>query len=366
MIAYSFHAAGNGADGQADEGRWELALHSPATVYAPARLAYRAHAAYGGEQLLLNHLCDRLGSAFSRSLLTSYYISLKTNPFVVFTGREGAGKAALAEGFATALLGADSGQFVTISSASWAQRSGEPGSFHHMHERFSSLHFLETLQEAAAPEHAGKVYLVLLKGLTLDELRYYFQDLLQVTEAGEKRLALPGLPEAERPLLPPNIFITATLHTPRPPSRTDQQVLRHAGQIEFGPEMHAPTALPQAGPPPVGLQRIMLAAGRQPELARERLESILGHDELRRLAPSPALAASLWRAGIPMLRSIRDDILAYVANSFDERGRGLFDPTNAVRNAQIAFDAQVAQRVLWRLGPRRGRLRRRIVRLAAG
>lgn len=365
MIAYSFHAAGNGADGQADEGRWELAHHSPASVYAPARLAYRAHAAYGGEQLLLNHLCARLGSAFSRSLLTSYYISLKTNPFVVFTGREGAGKAALAEGFAAALLGVDSGQFVTISSASWAQRSGEPGSFRGMHERFSSLHFLETLQEAAAPEHAGKVYLVLLKGLTLDELRYYFQDLLQVTATGEKRLALPGVPEAERPLLPPNIFITATLHTPRPPARPDQQVLRHAGQIEFGPEMHAPAALTQASPPPVGLQRIMLAAGRHPECARERLEAILGQNELRRLAPSPTLAATLWRAGIPLLRSIRDDILAYVANSFDERGRGLFDPANAVRNAQLAFDAQVIQRVLWRLGSRRSRLRRRIVKLAA-
>jgi hypothetical protein len=39
----------------------------------------------------------------------------------------------------------------------------------------------------------------------------------------------------------------------------------------------------------------------------------------------------------------------FVANSFDEHGVGLFDSHDQQSNAQIAFDAQVVQRVLWRL-----------------
>jgi hypothetical protein len=43
------------------------------------------------------------------------------------------------------------------------------------------------------------------------------------------------------------------------------------------------------------------------------------------------------------------DLTTYIANSFDEYGQGLFAPYDPQHNAQIAFDAQVVQRVLWRL-----------------
>ena len=43
------------------------------------------------------------------------------------------------------------------------------------------------------------------------------------------------------------------------------------------------------------------------------------------------------------------DVTTHIANSFDECGQGLFAPYDPLRNAQIAFDAQVVQRVLWRL-----------------
>jgi len=366
MYAPNFRSPGNGAGGRANEGRRELAHSTPASAYLAARLTYRAHYAPDGERAVLSHLHALLGAHFPRSLVTSYYISLKANPFVVLTGREGAGKAAFVGGFANALLGAGSDQFVTIGSARWAQRSGERSYYLGLHERFGSLQFLETLQEAAAPEHAGKLYMLMLRGLSIEELHHYFNEMLHVGPEGENLLRLPGMP-ADRPLpLPPNILITATLHLPRLASRDDQEAMRHVGQIEFGADLRAPDVTPAPPtPPPVGFQRTMLAAAvRGPAAVRERLEAILGPRELRRLGPSADLAAALWRAGLPLNSQLFEDVLAFVANSFDGQGRGLFDPERAIRNAQLAFDCQLAQRVLGRLNGRRVGLRRRLAALA--
>ncbi len=357
MIAYSFHAAGKGASGRADEGRGKLAPHRPAS----ATPAYRAQLAPCGELQLVAHLTAALGRSFPRTFLVAYYVSLKTNPFVVLTGREGAGKAALAAGFAAAIVGSESGQFVTIGSDSWARRGSQSHYYRDIHERFGASQFLETLQEAASPGNAGKVYMMLLKGLTIEELDLYVNRLLHVGPHGQRRLALPGLPPDEQPVVPPNCFITATLHTPRVSTPFDQQVLRHAGQIEFSPALHADARVPTLPPPPVGLQRTMLAAsGHDPRQARARLCAILGRRGLKALGPSPELAHTLLEAGIALTRELREDTLAYVANSFDDQGRGLFDPADPLRNARTAYDAQLVQRLLWRIDGRHRAARRRL------
>lgn len=357
MIAYSFQAAGKGAGGRANEGRGKLERPAPASV-GPT---YRAQLAAGGEQQLIAHLTASLGPSFPRTFLVAYYVSLKTNPFVVLTGREGAGKAALAGGFAAAVVGAESGQFVTIGSDSWARRGSQSTYYRDIHERFGVSQLIETLQEAAAPENGGKVFLMLLKGLTLDELHTYTNRLLHVGPHGERRLALSGVPVDEQPLVPPNCFITATLHLPKVSTPLDQQVLRHAGQIEFSPALHADARVPVLPPPPVGLQRVMLAAtAHDPRQARARLAAILGRRGLRALGPSPEVARSLLEGGAALGRELREDTLAYVANSFDGEGQGLFDPTDPARNARIAFDAQLVQRLLWRIDWRRRALHRRL------
>lgn len=358
MIASNFQAAGNGASGEANDGRGKLT--QPAQT-AGGHPVFRAQQSANGEQLLVGHLADTLGAFFPRTLLIAYYVSLKTNPFVVLTGPEGAGKAALAAGMAEALVGRDSGQIITIGSDSWARRGSQSSYYRGIHERFGAVQLGETLNEAAAPENSGKLFLVLLKGLTGDELDLYLNRLLQVGPGGELRLALPGVAVEAQPVIPPNCFITATLHAPGGAAVFDQEVLRHAGQIEFSLERDLVTQLPPLPLPPVGLQRIMLGArAHDGQMARARLQAILGRSGLRRLGPSPAVAAGLLEGGVALSPAMRDEIITYVANSYDSTGRGLFDPSDPRRNAQCAFDAQVVQRLLWRIDWQRRALHRRL------
>lgn len=364
MIAYNFHASGKGAEGKASEGQGKLEQLSPVAGACPA---YRAQRSANGEQQLISHLATSLGGAFPRTLLVTYYVSLKTNPFVVLTGSEGAGKAALAAGFGAALVGRESGQFATIGSDSWARRGSQSSYYRGIHERFGVAQLGEALNEAAAPENAGRVYLVLLKGLTIEELDLYLNRLIHVGPDGVRRLAMPGVALKDSPVVPPNCFITATLHSPRTASPLDQQVLSNAGQIEFSPDLHASAEVPALPLPPVGLQRIMLGAAiHEGPGARARLAGILGRSELRRLGPSPEVASALLEGGAAITQPLREATLAYVANSFDDEGRGLFDPSDPRRNAQLAYDSQMVQRLLWRIDWRRRSLHRRLATILNG
>jgi hypothetical protein len=358
-IQYFRESTGDGAGGQANGGRGKLALVPNEGAGPPlARLACRDLCGRaGGEQKLLGHICDTVSAAgygFSRALVVNYYVSLKTNPFVILTGAEGRGKTEFARLFAEALVGRDSSQYALISGgAAWPSGTGEDSYYRSLQEHFSSLRFLDLLQEAAHPGNIGKLYLVCFDALHPSELEYYFATLLHVTPEGEKRLNLPGFPTAIQPVVPSNVYITATVNIAEQSYTLSRDVLRRAGLIEFrAPSGPRPIVerRPWATPPPVGYQRLWLrAALHDVALARVRLAEILGGEQFGRLRSSPDLARLLWRGGIVLTTQALHELTTYIANSFDEDGRGLFDPHDPWHNAHIAFDAQVVQRVLWRL-----------------
>jgi hypothetical protein len=354
---YRFQFPADGAvGGSADEGRGKLTLIPPVErrVRPGGGTCRDGSAAPVTEQELLDHISRvfaAAGTPVSRLLLANYYVSLKTNPFVVLAGPPGIGKVNFVATFAEALLGRDSGQYAVIpAGAAWTGDTGERGYFRAVLERFTSLRFLDLLQDAAAPSGAGKAFLVCFSGLRPEEFSYYFGTLLGVDADGRKRLTLPGVPLEQAPVIPANLSITATVHCGDDGGALSAEVLRHAGLLHFrSPLRRAATRHTPAGPPPVGYQRIWLRASTRDTAATEaRLHALLG-PEVGRLRASPELARLLWRGGIVLSSRTLRELAAFVAGSFDELGRGLFDPADALRNARVAYDAQVVQRVLWKL-----------------
>jgi hypothetical protein len=305
------------------------------------------------EQHLIEHIVHayrQAGLAVQRSLLVNYYVSLKSNPFVVLAGAEGTGKSDFIQVFAHAMLGRESRQYTVVPmGSSWHVETGEGSYYRGVHDRFASMRFLETLHEAAAPHNSSKLYMVCFQRLHPGEIRHYFAELLHVDESGAKRLNLPGSHSDHLPLLPPNVVITGTVDTSADPATLDQIALRHAGLIVF-PETAQSALHPLSivAPLPVGYQRLWVrAAITDIAVATERLARLLGRT-VDRLSPSPQIRNLFWREGRALSSRHLHDLTLYIANSFDERGVGLFHP-HPLRNAQAAYDAQVIQRVLWRL-----------------
>src|SRR5262245_21177791 len=219
LIHYFRETAADDAGGMADAGRGKLALvpndHSASPLW---RMVCReAQAPPIGEQELLDHILSVVhgsGYTFPRALIVNYYVSLKTNPFVILTGAEGRGKTELARLFAEALVGRDSPQYSLIPSAGvWPNGTGQDSYYRSIHEQFSSWRFLDLLQEAALPSNIHKAYFVCFDALHPDELEYYFATLLQVDPTGAKRLNLPGFPADRQLTIPSNVYITATVNT---------------------------------------------------------------------------------------------------------------------------------------------------------
>jgi hypothetical protein len=354
---YFRETTGEDGGGEANAGQGKLALAPNQNAGPPLlRLACRdVYGRTGAEQTMLARLTDAVtaaGLGFSRTLVVTYYVSLKTNPFVILTGEQGRGKTEFVQHFAEALIGRGSSQYALIAGGAWPSGTGQDHYYRTLQERFGSLRFLELLQEAATPGNAGKLYMVCFDNLHPDDLEYYFANLLRITPTGEKCLNLPGFPTDRQPIVPPNVCITATVNIADPSYSLSREVLRRAGLIEFrAPVGPRPVAQRRSWtPPPVGYQRLWLrSALRDTGQARARLAHVLGSDQLGRLRSSPELARLLWRGGVVLTTQSLHELTCYIANSFDQYGVGLFDQRDVWRNARLAFDAQVAQRVLWRL-----------------
>jgi hypothetical protein len=308
------------------------------------------------EQELLGHVLHYLAAAgldLPRPMVVDYYVSLKSNPFVILTGARGFGKVETARLFAEAICGQESGQYILIRGGGDLPPSTTEGrGYQHLHTRFGSLRFVEALQEASSPLAEGKAFFICLESLAPAEVETYFSELLYADEAGHPRLRLKGLRADQHPPVPPNVYITATVNDSEQAYQFSPAVLDHASPIEF--RLRAATAEASAAHvlrvPPVGYQRaFMRSAVRRVDQAYRKLAATLGVEQLSVLQPSPELRRLLWHAGIPLTTFMLHELTRYVANAFDEHGQGLFDPNDPAKNALKALDSQIAQKVLWRL-----------------
>lgn len=344
----------NVADELTNAGPGLLAQRVLLPVSENVRSSQRIGSSGLSEQRLLAALAQsyhQVGLNISPSLITTYYVTLKSGVFVTLVGKQGIGKIDFAQTFAHALVGSEQSQYIAIpANMDWLRCTGEGSYYRMVMDRFAAMRFLEVLHEAALPINAQKLFFVFFQRLHPDVIEHFLSKVVAIDSQGIKRLRISGAPVEQQPIIPPNVCMTATVDTPHELSTLNQPALNHAALVNFLPVYEQPTlASPMPAPLPVGYQRIWTQSMiSTQEDARQRLNHILGANGFSRLQASPALQAAFWSRGAALYERHRKELTLMIANSFDNKGNGLFHP-NVQQNAQIAYDAYIIQRVLWQL-----------------
>ena len=192
------------------------------------------------------------GFFFSKQILSAYFLSLKTKPFVILTGISGTGKTKIAQIFADYMLQDEDAEakekrkaFIPVRP-NWMDNKGLLGFYNILDQKYHSTILLDLLLSAKAnPE---KPHFVILDEMNLAKVEYYFSDFLSIMESrtddnpdGEK-IHLHSLTEAKTPdgrnvpnkiQIPRNLFFTGTVNVDETTYMFSPKVLDRANVIEF-------------------------------------------------------------------------------------------------------------------------------------
>lgn len=192
------------------------------------------------------------GFSFSREVLTRFYLSLKTKPFVILSGISGTGKTKIAQLFASYICQDDDGveadkrvAFVSVRP-DWMDNKGLLGYYNILDEKYHSTRVLDLLLEAQ--EHPEQPYFVILDEMNLAKVEHYFSDFLSIMESrtpdkpdGEaiplhSRGVVINHKEREIPEklhIPANVFFAGTVNVDESTYMFSPKVLDRANVIEF-------------------------------------------------------------------------------------------------------------------------------------
>ena len=347
------------------------ALRSPAPLLAPAlpdvsvrepKTSYAVPPPALTETRLLAGLEEYalgLGFTFPEYRLRSYYIALKTKPFAILSGVSGTGKTRMAELFAEAMTGPAPKQFRLIPvRPDWNDGTALFGYQNVLASRYQSTPFLDIVRAAGQPENRRKAFFVCLDEMNLARVEHYLADYLSALESRAHRVPLhEGVPDL---ILPPNVFVTGTVNVDETTHGFSRKVLDRANTFDFDepPALHEVQALPK-GHATVDQDTAASAARRQALFlgsrvagvgkARERLSQISPEFPSRALAALHAINEPLYARRLHFAYRVRDDVLMFLANSFDaETNTGLLvnDPDD---NFRLGLDLQILQKVLPKL-----------------
>lgn len=196
---------------------------------------------------------DVKGFFFSKEILTRYFLSLKTKPFIILTGISGTGKTKIAQIFADYICQDDTQEerskriaFVPVKP-DWMDNKGLLGYYNLLDERYHVTPVLRLLLEAK--EHPDKPYFIILDEMNLAKVEQYFSDFLSIMESrtqdkpkGEalhlhsagKVHAQDGSGEVPAALnIPANVYFTGTVNIDESTYMFSSKVLDRANVIEF-------------------------------------------------------------------------------------------------------------------------------------
>jgi 5-methylcytosine-specific restriction endonuclease McrBC GTP-binding regulatory subunit McrB len=221
-----------------------------------AELAYdpvkRTVKMWGSMEHIYDYYEDK-GFFFSREILTRYFLSLKTKPFVILTGISGTGKTKIAQIFADYICQNDTEEerkkriaFVPVKP-DWMDNKGLLGYYNLLDEKYHVTPVLRLLLEA--DKHPEKSYFIILDEMNLAKVEQYFSDFLSIMESrtqdkpeGEAlHLHSAGKVQAQDgncdvPAsfhIPANVYFTGTVNIDESTYMFSSKVLDRANVIEF-------------------------------------------------------------------------------------------------------------------------------------
>jgi len=301
------------------------------------------------------------GFTFPAYRLRSYYVALKTKPFAILSGVSGTGKTRLAELFAEAMTGHTVGQFRLLPvRPDWNDSAALFGYHNLLANRYVSTPFLEIARRAALPENRQRAFFVCLDEMNLARVEHYLADYLSALESRGHRIPLhEDVPDL---VLPPNLFVTGTVNVDETTHGFSRKVLDRANTLDFdeppvlagvlggkgGARLDEDLGASPAARQVLFLNARVVTVGR----ARERLARLDAAFPDRALAALQAVNDLLYAHRLHFAYRVRDDVLMFLANSFDsDTGMGLLLPEQEA-NFRLALDLQMTQKVLPKLhGP---------------
>lgn len=192
------------------------------------------------------------GFFFSKEILTRYYLSLKTKPFVILTGISGTGKTKIAQIFADYVCQGMSEEdrdtriaFVPVRP-DWMDNKGILGYYNILDETYHSTKILDLIFEAQ--HHPEIPYFIILDEMNLAKVEHYFSDFLSILEsrtpdnpkgmpmvlhAFEKVKTQDGKEVPGHLRIPSNVFFTGTVNVDETTYMFSPKVLDRANVIEF-------------------------------------------------------------------------------------------------------------------------------------
>jgi len=292
------------------------------------------------ERAVIDHLVEHV-NVYRREVVVNYYVALKAKRFVILAGPRDVDKMRLAQGLAEVLVGQSSMQWCLLQAHPWwTTRTGAPGRFTMAHAQFSTLKLLDFIGAASASEAMGLLFsfFIGIERMSPAEVVCYFHDLprglLWQADASMVQIDLPK-----------NLCVTGTLNVEEKDRLLlSQEVYRHAMVIQldrshFTRVEERPKTWQWR---PDWQRRFANSAICRGDHARAKLAHILpdGHAPL---APLYELQRCSGTVGFSPF--LLEEAWLYLANAFDDDGRGLF-VESVVENLRVAQDYVLVQSVL--------------------